>query len=524
MKSPKYYFWKSGSIIAIITITIIIEMCLYDKIFNNRKERHISEHIQGPSIMQPLHSDGTSGGYVSGVYYSNWSPYEPRKHFPHDIDFSRISHVYYSFALVNGDTGNVELGDEWSDVEMDLYKALTIKLSKLNTKMSETHSSNEFEEIKNYKDYLPKGCIGEFFYLRNSNILSTYNNEIAKHFKLILTIGGWSNKDSFPKMAKSQKKINNFINSSIDLMFKYGFDGIDLDWEFPSDDGKEPEVYLQIMKGLKTKMKELEDEIYGNVPIEERSHHFQLSSATPAFEEKLAILPIQEMNKYIDYWNMMTYDFSGEWSEKTGYHSNLFKSENKNNQGTDISDSLDAASAIKYMTDKMQIPSSKIVLGLAAYGRGFTHVKANSINKKYINLDFSGVGGASEGEPGIWQYNQLPIKGSEEQFDYDAVSAFCYDSKTRTFVGYDNPESMKIKADYVRDKHLAGGFWWESCGDVHDDPSRSLLTAFTSRLGKIKKNSSNNMYNNPLVWKVYVEKYGYNGFLSSCIQKFLTRV
>ncbi|CCH58077.1 hypothetical protein TBLA_0A02790 [Henningerozyma blattae CBS 6284] len=544
MRNDNKAYWRATIILTFIAITLITEMCFYDKLFNKKKEQQVLNQLQPPTKIEPLNNVDNEikdnkntnltvanpQGYTSGVYYSNWSPYSPRKHFPHDIDFSRISHVYYSFFLVNGDNGKVELGDKWSDIEMDLYKPLSIKLGKLKNKVDVYEEPQTQSTIKTN---LPKGCIGEFFYLRNSKLLPTINTENSKNFKMIMTIGGWSNRDSFPKMAKSPQKIHNFVTSAIEMMFEYGFDGIDLDWEFPKNNTQEPAVYLKIMQQLRQGMNELEEEIYKNsaVPVEERKH-FQLSVASPAFEEKLSVLPIKEMNKVLDYWNMMTYDYNGEWSEKTGYHSNLYDG-SKVKHDEEV---LNADSAIKYMIETQGVEPNKLVLGLAGYGRGYTNVNVNHIqgfgknNKEreltgdevFIDLEYKGVGGESEGEPGMWMYNQLPIKGSIEQFDPKFVSAYCYDLKTNTLVTYDNVESMNVKGQYVKDKGLAGGFMWESCGDVHDNPKRSLITAFTNELGKIKKQESS-IFQDEKTFEFYLEEFGNEGYLSEAIAKLLNK-
>lgn len=510
----------STIVILFIVASIVIEMCSYKKLFKPAADddvlNYVQSHQQDTLVNSTTVIDGKKG-YLSGLYYSNWSPYPPRKHFPHDIDLSKISHIYYAFFLVDGSTGKLKSGDEWSDFQMDLYKPMALKLNKLNP------TKNDIDISK--KD-LPKGCLGELFYLRHTKMLS--DNRV-RNFKVIMCVGGWSNRDEFPKMVKDPKKVENFISSCVDTMFKYGFDGIDLDWEFPEDDGFEPRMYLELMKRLRLKFDELETTIFGK-QADPKHPKFQLSVATPAFEEKLNILPISEMDQYVDIWNMMTYDYYGEWSEVTGYHSNLYngtkntKSDSlyKHSHTSNRIDGLAGNTAVYDMINLFGVDSRKIVLGMAAYGRGFTHVKVSSKVSRFIDKPFHGVGGASEGEPGMWLYNQLPIKGSKEQFDPDFVSAFCFDSKTSTFVGYDNVDSVRVKAHYVKDMNLAGGFWWESCGDDHKNPKRSLLNAFTKEIDSVTK-FDDLIYRQPETLKYYLEKFGDSGFLSPILSNILAK-
>lgn len=510
-------WFRHTVILAFIIISIIIEMCFYNKVFKSTAEHDVLDHVHhaggAPSQSKGHHTVVADEGYTSGLYYSDWSPYPPRKHFPHDIDLSKVSHIYYAFFLVDGHSGQLKSSDEWSDFQMDLYKPLAVKLNQLNLDNKEVDASMKL---------LPKGCIGELFYLRHTGML---DGNRARHFKVIMAVGGWSNRAEFPKMVRDPRRVDAFVNSCANMMFKYGFDGIDLDWEFPENDGFEPQMYLELVRRLRLKFDELEEIIFSNEPNHPK---FQLSVATPAFRTKMNILPIKEMNRYVDVWNMMTYDYHGEWSDLTGYHSNLYDGKNTKvvpqykHVAPGGSEGLNANSAIFDMINVFGVESRKISLGMAAYGRGFTHVKIDGNDKRFIDKKFNGVGGASEGEPGMWLYNQLPIKGSQERYDPDYVSAYCFDYKSRTFVGYDNVDSVQAKADYVKQMDLRGGFWWESCGDDHANPERSLLNAFTGQLKTIAK-PMNSMYHRAETLRYHLEKYGNEDYLSPFIGHILSK-
>lgn len=453
-------------------------MTFIPKIIKEKIEKYHGSNVETNDIRtRPIPDKiNMNDTHSVGVYYSNWSPYEPRLHFPHDIKLDKVSHVYYAFFIVDGKTGKIKSSDQWSDFNLDVKNP-------------------------NIPNIIP-GVLGELNYLKTMP---------SNNFKLIMAVGGWSNRQEFPRMVRSKKKMDNFISSVINTMFINGFDGVDLDWEFPKNDGFEPQKYLEICARLRAGMDNLENDIWGADNCYEPRFH--LSMATPAFSGALDILPIQKMNLYISVWNMMTYDFHGEWSKKTGYHSNLYNTKNNPNVnplkrrryeglGIENEENLNAQETILKMTKNFSVNPGKVVLGMAAYGRGFTNVKTD--DGVYIGKEFSGVGGESEGEPGMWLYNQLPIKGTKEEFDDILVSAYCFDPKTKTFVGYDNIKSMKIKNEYIKDHELAGGFWWESVGDDHVNPSRSLLNAFTEDL-KINKQSS--LYKDPVVADYYLKHY-----------------
>ncbi|CAI4059030.1 hypothetical protein SKDZ_04G5690 [Saccharomyces kudriavzevii ZP591] len=485
----------SHLLILLIIITIIIEMCLYNKIFKSQRSDDIRDNFrnggdQVPSMVQNQKPHDGGKGYVSGVYYSNWSPYTPRFHFPHDIDLMQVSHVYYAFFRINSKTGGIESTDSWSDLEMNLYKPLAIKSSQL----VENNLNDSVQDI------LPLGCVGELFYLKNACS--------EKKFKVIMSIGGWSDSENFKTIVGDDKLLQNFVDSSVETMFKLGFDGIDIDWEFPENNKIEPQGYLKLVKMLRLKLNNLESQIFG----ESIEGHFQISIAAPAFKDKLFFLPISEIDQYIDYWNMMTYDYYGSWSETTGYHSNLFSE-------TELSGNF----AMHYMIDEFGVDSSKLVLGMAAYGRSF-HIKDSKFqpftqNTVLINQHFKGVGkpgkeiDKADGKEGIWPYKSLPKKGTIEQYDPKYVSAYCFDEKNSIFISYDNTKSAKTKAEYVMHNKLGGGFWWESCGEVHTNKSRSLINAFNEGI-RFNVSSKPSMFQDMRVIKFYLNKYGDDGFLS----------
>lgn len=503
-------------LICLLTSLLFLEMSVFFGTLKGRatqKFKQIYSDMNSNSNNQNLQEDvgpasNDSRGYISGVYYTNWSPYAPRNHFPHDMNLHRITNVFYSFFVVDPKSGTVKSSDEWSDFQMDLYKKF---YPQFKAALLSSSSSSTFQSHK--KEMLPMGCIGELFYLKYSSILpSLHGDGVHRNFKVSMSVGGWSNRDAFPIIVRDKNKFGTFIRTCVETMFQYGFDGLDIDWEFPQNDGLEPKMYLTMIRRLREALDDLERDIFQD---EHHSEHFLLTVAVPAFKEKLQVLPLRDMDAYVDFWNLMAYDYHGEWSELTGYHSNLY-SEDSNHvhkrHFRDEENQLNADSAVKYLLKNFGINSRKVVLGMAAYGRGFTRVKASANSGNYIGKPYNGVGGASEGEPGMWLYNQLPLPGTLEDFDPKSVSAYSFDPKSKTFVGYDNVDSMRCKAQYVKNHNLAGGFWWESCGDNHKDEQKSLLNAFTNDLGSLTKQQPS-IYTSAHVIRYYLKNYP-QGFLS----------
>lgn len=351
------------------------------------------------------------------VYYPNWNVYS-KGQTPDSIpNLDNITNLFYSFFQIN-EHGFVKPSDDWCDLEK--------KFGNVN------------------------GLFAKCFELKRK-----YRN-----IKISISIGGWSFRNKFKIGLKSKNGIENFVKSSIHLIMQYGFDGIDLDWEYPSDQN-EIYLYLTLVKSLYLELRSLEASLH----IDRNS--FLLSIATPAVLHQLKLWDLVEFDKYLSFWNLMTYDFAGSWSSKASYHCNLYSVKYSES-------SIDLV--INYFIQK-NINPKKLIIGMAAYGRSFTHTKG-------YGYSFNGVGKGpdEDDDEGIWNYKNLPIKGTVEQYDSNAHIAWCYDPISRTFISYDNLQSCFNKGIYVKDKNLGGGMFWESSGIIRNNEF-GLVNSFVNGIG-----------------------------------------
>lgn len=154
----------------------------------------------------------------------------------------------------------------------------------------------------------------------------------------------------------------------------------------------------------------------------------------------------------------MAYDFSGPWAPMSGYQSQLNTPKNPHSGDAAVS----CHSAVMYMRSK-GVPSAKILLGVPAYGRSFLGV--TKIGERYV-----GHGG----EDGTFEYRDLPRPGAQERVDEQAGAAFCVGGDGG-FVTYDNPRTVQLKAQFVKNQRLGGLFYWTGTGDIQGP--RSLVEA-----------------------------------------------
>ena len=123
----------------------------------------------------------------------------------------------------------------------------------------------------------------------------------------------------------------------------------------------------------------------------------------------------------------------------------------------------DAASSVKQHLDA-GIPPEKIVVGVAFYGRGFTDVRPlnRGLNQPYgrfeATYDYSELANSFIGRQGFVRY-----------WDDRAKSPYLWNRASRTFITYDDPQSIRAKVQYVKEHHLGGMMFWELSEDRNEE-------------------------------------------------------
>lgn len=268
---------------------------------------------------------------------------------------------------------------------------------------------------------------------------------------IILSVGGWS-AGGFSEAASTQAGRERMAKSAIRILTDYSFDGIDLDWEYPCysaagiqaspDDKINFTLLLKTMRGALDRQGELD------------GRHYLLTIAAGADQYYIDGTEMDQVQQYLDFVQLMTYDMRGGFQTLTGHHTNLFTS-----TGDLFRISTDASI---HMFVRAGVPRDKIVVGAAFYSRMWQQVP--NVNRGLHQM--AGSTGGYGPDFTMLAAEYIDRQGFTRYWDDEAKAPFLFNGNT--FISYDDEESLRDKCDYVKANNLAGMMFWEyGCDGTH---------------------------------------------------------
>ena len=382
----------------------------------------------GPSLTPtrtPTQGSGGGGAKIMG-YFVEWGIYA-RQYFVKNIatsgSASKMGYINYAFGNVTN--GQCVIGDAYADYDMAYTAA---------------------NSVDGVADTWDAGALrGSFNQLRQ---LKAQNPGL----KVIWSFGGWTWSGGFGQAAANATAFaNSCYNLVEDPRWADVFDGIDIDWEYPnacglSCDTSGAAAFPTLMSALRTR--------FGSGALVTAA-----ITADGTSGGKIDAADYGGAAQYVDWYNVMSYDYFGAWaaSGPTAPHSPL-----TSYTGIPIAGFYTDA-AIQKLKSK-GIPSSKLLIGVGFYGRGWTGVTQSAPG--------GSASGAAPGtyEAGIEDYkvlvNSCPSNGTVAGTAY----AFCGNN----WWSYDTPSTIASKMTYKNQQGLGGAFFWELTGDTS---SGALITA-----------------------------------------------
>ncbi|XP_064474386.1 chitotriosidase-1-like isoform X2 [Ornithodoros turicata] len=374
-----------------------------------------------------IYTSYSAGEKVFLCYWGSWSHYMtgPGKFSVADIDPTLCTHLIYAFATLQD--GEIAPYDTYLDT-----------------------SSNS-----------GLGMYKKFNQLKKSH----------PNLRTLIAIGGQNEGSAkYSNMSANAEGRKKFVDSVLKFLREYEFDGLDLNWEYPTTRGGVPEDrenHARLMSDLRAAFE---------------SHGYLLTASVSANAVIIdSAYNVSHLSNYVDYINVMCYDYFGSWNSKTGHNSPLRSREG----GSEAEKKLNVEYSIRYWIDK-GAESKKLVVGMPLYGRSF---KLTNASDPGFGAPASGPGpkGPVLKTPGVAGYNEickvLQEPGWKIRRDPNVLAPVAV--RDTTWIGYDDELSLAAKAKFVNELGLAGAMVWAiemddflgSCGELKNPLQTAIKSA-----------------------------------------------
>ncbi|KAL8497718.1 hypothetical protein ACS0TY_021157 [Phlomoides rotata] len=351
--------------------------------------------IQAAVLLILTASSSTMAFPIKGAYYPSWAQDFP----PSSIKTELFTHIYYAFLSPNNITFKFNIDQTQAPLLVNFTTTLHAKKPPVKT---------------------------------------------------ILSVGGATEGAViFSRMASHVWSRSAFIHSSIQVARKFGFDGIDLDWEHPQD--------TKDMENFGVLIDEWRVEVQKEAATTNRPPLLLTAAVYYSADTFLSgpnrAYPSASVGKNLDWINIMTYDYHGAWDlSATGAQAALFDPK------SNISTSYGLGSWIR-----AGVPKSKLIMGLPMYGRTW---KLKDPSVYGIGAPAMDVGPGPD-RTGVLTFAEVlkfnKDNKAEVVHDFETVSV--YSVAGNYWVGYDDTVSVSGKIGYARSLGLGGYFFWAVTGD-----------------------------------------------------------
>lgn len=297
-------------------------------------------------------------------------------------------------------------------------------------------------------------------------------------FKVVLSVGGWDWSNRFSNVAASPEARANFIASSLKTMRRYGLDGVDLDWEYPGEAGVpcvkgEVCARAEDRQNFITWVRELRTAY--DAAGKQDGRHYSITIAAGANGNYVGDgVWLKELARQLDWINIMSYDYHSPWAGKTsGHHAALFADP----QDPVTSGGGHAARSVqRYLA--AGVAKEKLVLGVPFYGYGWKGCAAGPQGDGQYQQCEGGVTDGGSGGPS-YGYNVLLRRGEDYRRYRNAAARvpFMYSATGRVWISYEDPQSLREKAGFIKQQGLRGAMFWELSADGEGELLNTLSSA-----------------------------------------------
>nr|WNT43924.1 chitinase 2 [Monochamus alternatus] len=335
-------------------------------------------------------------------YVTNWAFYRKAegKFVPEHIDQRLCTHVVYAFASLDPEKLLMKEFDPWADLDNSLYERIT--------SLSDTTT--------------------------------------------LLSLGGWtdSSGDKYSRLVSDGSARRRFVIGAVGFLRRYGFKGLHFDWNYPvcwqSNCKRGPSSdKTNFPKLLQELRKEFDKE---NPPL-------VLAASISGYKEVIDVAyDLTTLGQTLDFISVMTYDYHGAWEHQTGHVSPLYQ------RPSDKYPQYNSNFTMEYLVSR-GAPREKLLMGVPFYGQSFTLTKDTNYGE---NAPSSGPGEPGEytKQPGMLAYYEVcnRIRNQRWISNSNSASGGPYAYNRNQWVGYEDVNSIKEKANYIKTKGFGGAVAW----------------------------------------------------------------
>ena len=286
------------------------------------------------------------------------------------------------------------------------------------------------------------------------------------HLQILISVGGWTWSGNFSDAALTSESRHRFTDSAIEFVRRHGLDGVDIDWEYPGLRGNDNVHRPEDKRNFTAMMIDLRQAL--DAEGRRQNRRYLLTLAAGAFPDFVGQTEMDKVQAVVDFVNLMAYDFRTS-DPIAGHHANLYlhpADDKKLSVDSAVRDFIAAG-----------VPAAKIVVGIPFYGRAWTDIQGEGTG---LYQPGSRPTDRIETKYGPMSTTLIDRAGFVRMWDGQAQAPYLWNKETRTFISYEDPESLRLKGAYILEKGLAGAMFWE----YYNDRTGVLLhTLFTTLHG-----------------------------------------
>ena len=272
--------------------------------------------------------------------------------------------------------------------------------------------------------------------------------------QVVLSLGGWGWDKQFAAIASDPEAEQRYVHDVLQMVDDFDYDGIDFDWEYP-DTKAEVVGFERMTRAFRA----------GVDAIGQRKNRaMRITMALSSNEGTIQWLSTEFLVETMDWINVMTYDYTGDWTEYAGHQSPLYGSSKQ--PGTT---KRSTAGTIEYLLTERKVPADRLALGIPLYGRGFPVAEPYASTKGVAKTKVPGGNYTS--------IVRLQGEGWARTWDEETKNPWLTAPDKSAVIGYDDAESVRLKTEWAMRKGLRGVFFWQIGADRMSDNTHPLQDA-----------------------------------------------